>query len=102
MTEIFVILIIVSISFYVYFKIKQWRAKSELEAKWQQTRGNMALGAFLIFFGLDLLFFPRSTIEIIVGIVFSLLGLANLYFGYQAYKHYLPQLIDEIESKKLD
>ncbi len=102
MSQIFTILIVISVGFFIYFKIKQWRAKSTLESKWQQTRGNMALGVFLVAFGLNSLYFPRSTVEIIVGIVFALLGIANIYYGYQAYKHYLPQLVDEIEKRKLD
>lgn len=100
MTEVLTILIIISLSIFVYFKIKQWRAKLPIETKWQQTRGNMALGTFLMFFGINLLYFPRGTVEIIVGIIFALLGLANIYFGYQAYKHYLPQVIDEAERER--
>lgn len=102
MSQIFTILIVISVGFFIYFKIKQWRASSTLESKWQQTRGNIALGVFLISFSLNSLYFPRSKVEIIVGIVFGLLGIANVYFGYQAYKHYLPQLVDEIEKSKLD
>lgn len=102
MREFFIILIILSLAFFIYFKIKQWRASSEIEAKWQQTRGNIALGTFLISFGLNSLIFPRSAVEIIVGIVFFLLGLANVYFGSQKYKYYTQQLIEEIANKKLD
>lgn len=102
MTKFFTILIIIFVVAFIYFKIKQWRAKSQLEAKWQQTRGNMALGAFLLSFGLNSLYFPRSKVEIVIGIIFALLGAANVYFGYQAYKHYLPQLVDQIERSKLD
>lgn len=102
MSQFFTILIVMAGAFFIYFKIKQWRAKSTLESKWQQTRGNMALGVFLVSFGFNSLYFPRSTVEIIVGIVFALLGIANIYFGYQAYKHYTPQLVDEIERSKLD
>jgi accessory gene regulator protein AgrB len=100
MTNILFIFIIISLSAFIYFKIKYWRSKLPIETKWQQTRGNIALGFFLIFFGINLLLFPRGLIEIIVGIVFVLLGIANAYFGYQAYKHYLPQVIDEAKNSK--
>ncbi|WP_209122087.1 YtpI family protein [Alkalihalobacillus sp. BA299] len=99
MTQSFIILIVISLAFFIYFKIKFWRTTATIEKKWQQTRANIALGSFLIFFGLNLLVFPRSTVDIIIGIIFVLLGLANAYFGFQNYKHYLPQVIEERKEK---
>ncbi|MEB1807780.1 MAG: YtpI family protein [Bacillaceae bacterium] len=99
MTQSLLILIVISLAFFIYFKIKFWRTTAEIEKKWQQTRANIALGSFLIFFGLNLLVFPRSTVDIIIGIIFALLGAANAYFGLQNYKHYLPQVIEERKAK---
>ena len=100
MTQSFVILIVISLVFFIYFKVKFWRTAAPIEKKWQQTKANMSLGSFLIFFGLNLLVFPRSTVDIVIGIVFALLGGANVYFGYRAYQHYLPQVIEEGEGNR--
>ncbi|WP_078555479.1 YtpI family protein [Bacillus alkalicellulosilyticus] len=100
MAQSFFILIIIFAVFFLYFKVKVWKTKAPLEKKWLQTKANMSLGAFLVAYGLNSLYFPRSTLEIVVGIVFVLLGAANIFFGYKAYKHYLPYVIEESKSNK--
>ncbi|UOE93432.1 YtpI family protein [Alkalihalobacillus sp. LMS39] len=100
MVQTFFILIIFSIVFFFYFKVKYWRTHQPIMKKWTQTKANMALGSFLLFFGLNSLLFPRSTLEIVIGVIFSLLGSANIYFGYKAYKHYMPYALQEAENQK--
>ncbi|MBU8905170.1 YtpI family protein [Desertibacillus haloalkaliphilus] len=94
----FTILIVFSAVFFFFYKIKHWRSKAPVEKRWLQTKANMALGSFLVAFGLNLLVYTRGTIDIVIGSIFTLLGLANVILGYKAYRHYLPQVIAEAEQ----
>ena len=86
--------------FFLYFKVKQWRTVAPIEKKWQQMKASMALGSFVLFFGLNLAISPRSNIDLIIGIVFILIGSANAYFGYRGYKHLLPFVIEEAQQNR--
>ncbi|WP_096202697.1 YtpI family protein [Bacillus sp. FJAT-45350] len=100
MAQSFVILIVIALAFFIYFKVKFWRTKSPVEKNWIQSKANMSLGAFLAFFGLNLLLFPRSNIDITIGIIFTLLGATNTFLGYRNYKHFLPQVLDEASQNR--
>lgn len=94
MEKILTIIIIFSAVFFIYNKIKVWRTPKSLLNRIYQTKATLSLGFFLTAFGANLLVNPRSNIDLIVGAVFSLLGVLNVIFGYRAYRHYIPQLND--------
>lgn len=91
-------LIVISLVFYIFYKVKYFRTKAPVEKKWISTKGNMAIGVFLIAFGFNQFKF-LTQISLIIGFIFILLGAANIYFGYKAYKYYLPLAIEEAEAK---
>lgn len=96
-----VIFIIVSIMFYFFYKVKSFRSKSVIEKNWINTKANIAIGSFLVFFGLNQIFIRfDSAIALAIGAVFILLGLANVILGYKAYRHYLPLAIEEADQNE--
>lgn len=98
---VLVILITISIVFYFFYKVKSFRTKAVVEKSWINTKANIALGSFLVFFGLNQIFIRfDSTIALIVSALFILLGLANVILGYRAYRHYLPLAIKEAEQNE--
>ncbi|OIJ10945.1 hypothetical protein BKP35_12720 [Anaerobacillus arseniciselenatis] len=90
-------IIIISVVFYIFFKVKYFRTKAPIEKKWISTKGNIAIGVFLVAFGLNQLRFPTN-VSVAVGFTFIFLGGANIYFGYKAYKYYLPLAIEEAKA----
>ncbi|NEU29889.1 hypothetical protein GN156_03745 [bacterium LRH843] len=92
MDKIFTIIIVFSAVFFIYNKVKTWRTPKSLLNRLYQTKATLSLGFFLTAFGANQLFFPRGTIDYIVGGVFALLGILNIIYGYRAYRHYEPQL----------
>ncbi len=78
--------------------MKYFRTKAPIEKKWISTKGNIAIGVFLVAFGINQLKFPTQ-VSIAIGFIFILLGGANIFFGYKAYKYYLPLAIEEAEAK---
>lgn len=95
---ILVILIIFSFSFYIFYKIKYVRSKFPAEKKWISSKSSIALGAFVAFFGLNQLFIHSTKVSIVIGIIFLVLGLFNVYGGIKAYKFYLPHAVKEAEE----
>lgn len=92
---VFVILIIFAFSFYLFYKVKFYRTKKPMEKQWLSAKSSIALGIFVFFFGLNQLFLFHSTVSLVVGIIFMIVGLASSWAGYKAYKHYLPFAIKE-------
>jgi O-antigen/teichoic acid export membrane protein len=97
---VLVVIIVISLAFYVYYKAKVYRSKNQLIKQWTSAKSSIALGVFVAFFGLNQLFLYRSSISLIVGILFLLVGLGSCWAGYRAYKHYLPQVMKEFQQQK--
>jgi len=96
---IFVILIIFSLAFYVYYKTKYFRTRRPVEKQWLSAKSSIALGAFVLFFGVNTFFIHPSLVSTIVAIIFLLVGIGSIWAGYRAYKHYLPYLIQETQQQ---
>ncbi|MFC5712770.1 YtpI family protein [Thalassorhabdus alkalitolerans] len=101
MTQILVVIIVLAVAMYIFYKAKVIRTKAPAEKRWQQMKATMALGTFVTAFGLNLALTPRSTLELIIGLVFILLGGANVLLGYKGYKHYLPFVEQEAEEARM-
>ncbi|GAA0333155.1 YtpI family protein [Bacillus carboniphilus] len=99
---VFVILIVLSLTFYIYFKVKQVRSKRPIEKKWISGKSSMALGTFVFFFGINQLFiYPEiETITYMIAAIFAIVGILSMVGGYKMYKHYLPYVLKEAEQYK--
>ena len=67
-----------------------------MEKGWLSGKSAMALGSFVLFFGINQ-FLELSTARIIVGILFVLFGSASVFNGFRQYKHFLPLAVEEAE-----
>lgn len=94
---VFVILIVIAFSFYIFYKIKSIRTKLPMEKKWISGKSSIALGSFVFFFGLNQLFLFQTTMTYIVAAVFIIIGLLSILGGVKVYKHFLPYAIEEAE-----
>lgn len=92
------VLVIISLMFYLFYKIKYFRSHLPMEKKWISGKSSIALGAFVAFFGVNQLFIFQSTVTYIVAAVFIIIGAVSLVGGYKMYKFYLPYAIEEAES----
>lgn len=95
---VFVILIIFAFSFYLFYKVKYYRTRKPMEKQWLSAKSSIALGIFVFFFGLNQLFLFNSTVSLVVGIIFMIVGIASSWAGYKAYKHYLPFAVQEAKE----
>lgn len=97
---ILVILIILSFSFYIFYKVKFFRSRQPAERQWISAKSRMALGTFVALFGINQLFLYDTTVALIVAAVFILIGGLSIWGGIKAYKFYLPHAAEEAEAMK--
>lgn len=93
---LFVILIVFSFVFYIFYKIKYWREKRRpYEKQWIGAKASMSLGALLVFFGLNELLIRQSAAAFIIGGVFIVVGGLYMYQSFRLYRHFLPLAAEE-------
>lgn len=97
---VFVGLIIVSFVFYFYYKTKQFRAVLPIRKKWYAATASVALGSFIMFFGINQLFIFQSVITYIISGIFIVLGIALIIYNYKAAKHYHSFVAEEARLNK--
>lgn len=95
---IFVILITISLSFYLFYKVKYVRSRRPIERKWLSSKSSVALGLFVALFGVNQLFLDGNTITYIIATIFILLGGYNVFGGVRAYKYYFPLAVEEAKN----
>ncbi|MFF2450495.1 YtpI family protein [Neobacillus sp. NPDC058068] len=98
---VFVVLIAILFAFYLFYKTKYFRSNRHVEKKWLSAKANIALGLFVLLFGINhLLFISESTMTYLVASIFIIYGAVFSWIGFKKYKHYLPFAIEE--AKTLD
>jgi amino acid transporter len=97
---IFVFLIIISFSLFLFYKVKYVRSKRPAEKDWLSAKSSIALGLFVALFGINQLFLFQTTVTYIVAAIFIIVGGLSLYNGIGAYKYYLPYARKEAEEMK--
>jgi hypothetical protein len=86
---IFIILIILSFALYVFYKVREVRAKEPFYKQWTGTKAKMALGAFLASFGLNELTAVEGRVQLWVALIFLVYGIVLLLMNWKMYKHFL-------------
>ncbi|AGT33089.1 membrane protein [Geobacillus genomosp. 3] len=95
---VLVIFIIFFFSFYVYYKIRYVRAQRPMERQFYSAKSSTALGLFVALFGINQLFLYQTTVTYLISAIFIALGFGSAWAGFRAYRHYLPQAVEEAEK----
>lgn len=97
---IFAVIIIFSLTMYIFYKVRYVRTSLPLEKKWLAAKCTISLGLFVATFGINQFFIHQTMIGIVIGIIFLLLGGYNVSAGIRAYRYYTPLAIEEAASIK--
>ncbi|MBS4194987.1 YtpI family protein [Lederbergia citri] len=95
---ILVFFIILSFSFYIFYKIKYVRSRRPIEKKMLNGKSSVALGLFVGLFGINQLFLYDTTLTYIIAAVFIVLGGFSAWIGFKVYRHHMPYAIREAEE----
>lgn len=86
---LFIAGILISLLFSVFFSMRSRRASEPRLRGLYAARMNIAMGCMLILMaGIQMIMFTGDTVRVIVGSLFLLLGLFNLFAGLRNHKHY--------------
>jgi amino acid transporter len=94
------VLIVLSFVFYLFYKTKYIRSNRPVEKKWLSAKSHIALGLFVLLFGINTLFISHTLATYIVAAIFIIYGGTFTWVGFKKYKHYLPFAIEE--ARQLD
>lgn len=85
---LFVFIITVSAVFYLYYKTRQFRTHLPIRKNWYKSKAGVALGIFLLAFGINQLFLDPTIVVYIVAGIFIILGVMMTYTNWNAAHHY--------------
>lgn len=100
LNKLLVVLIIVSFIAYFYYKTKQFRTTLPIQKKWYKAKAGVALGLFVIMFGLNTFVIQDSLAGYLVGIVFVIVGFMEAYYSFKRVKHEGKFVQEEYELNK--
>jgi len=78
---IFAFLIIVSIVFYIYYKVAILKSNDRVTQEYYQAKSRISLGAFIIAFGINQYMLYQTKLTLFIGLAFILLGIIQLHVG---------------------
>lgn len=100
LNALFLVLIIVSFMAYFYFKTKQFRTTLPIQKKWYKAKAGVALGLFVVFFGLNTFVVQDTLAGYLVGVIFVIVGFMEAYFSFKRAKHEGKFVQQEYELNK--
>lgn len=93
---IFGFLSIAALALFVYYRGKTlFRTLPPYENAWTRSKGQIALGTFLILFATNQLLNLTNNVALIINIIFMILGIGSAIQGYKKYRYYTPYAIEE-------
>lgn len=95
-----VFFIVLAFVAYFYFKTRQFRSTLPIRKKWYQSKAGIALGAFIMLFGINQAYLFPSTITFVVVAIFIILGIALLIDNTKKMRHYGQFIQEEYELNK--
>lgn len=85
---IFPIIIVLSVVFYVYYKVAILKSSDRLTQLYFNAMSRVCLGSFILFFGINQYIFYQTKLALIVAIVFFILGALQASRGIKEARHY--------------
>ncbi|WP_167553072.1 YtpI family protein [Evansella clarkii] len=93
-------IIIISLVFFVYFKVQQAKVPGLMLKSWYAAKSSITIGVFFVAFAVNSYNSFGSQVAAIVGLVFVVYGIINIVFGIRNYRTYLPLARKEMEEIK--
>lgn len=97
---IFVFFIVISFVAYFYYKTKEFRSTLPIRKKWYKAKAGLALGIFVIIFGLNTCVVYPTLVGFLIAAVFILIGAVKAYSSYKRVRHEGKFVKEEYELNK--
>ncbi|MCM3387471.1 YtpI family protein [Ureibacillus chungkukjangi] len=97
---VFVFFIVISFVAYFYYKTKDFRSTLPIRKKWYKAKAGLALGIFVIVFGINTCIVYPSLVGFLIAAVFILIGAVKAYSSYKRVRHEGQYVKEEYELNK--
>lgn len=87
-TFMFAVIIIISVVFYIYYKVAILRTRDELTQKYFNSKARVFLGTFMFAFGVNQYIAYQTKFILLISVIFIFLGGLQMFDGFRAAKHY--------------
>ncbi|RHW33480.1 hypothetical protein D1B33_15670 [Lysinibacillus yapensis] len=84
---IFVFFIIVTFVAYFYYKTKEFRSTLPIQKKWYKAKAGVALGIFVIVFGLNTSIVYPTLVGFLIAAAFVIIGFMKSFSSYKQVRH---------------
>lgn len=95
-----IFVIIVTAVAYFFFKTKQFRTTLPIRKKWYKAKAGVALGCFILAFGLNTCVLYPDAVGLIVGALFIFLGFLLVSGQLKRVRHEGKYILEEYELNK--
>lgn len=82
------LLIMLTVVFYIYYKVSILRTKDSLLQKYTNAKSRICLGGFLFFFAINQYLAYQQKFVLIISLIFFVLGIMQVVDGWKEAKHY--------------
>lgn len=90
---IFITLIVVSFILYIYFKVRIISQKDPLTMRFTNAESTNRSRYLLSTFGANQYVYYQTQLALFVCLLFVILGIIQIVYGYRLYKHYRGEII---------
>lgn len=84
---LFIFMIVLSFAAYFYYKTKQFHSTLPIRKKWYKARSGVALGVFIIAFGLNTCIVYPTLVGFLIAAVFIIVGFIETLTSYKRARH---------------
>ncbi|CAM5202143.1 YtpI-like protein OS=Ureibacillus acetophenoni OX=614649 GN=SAMN05877842_102500 PE=4 SV=1 [Ureibacillus acetophenoni] len=84
---LFLTVVVIAFVVYFYYKTKQFRSTLPIRKKWYKAKAGIALGIFIIAFGINAVIIHQSLVSYIICALFVLIGLMQAYSNFSRMRH---------------
>lgn len=88
MEMILPIIIVLSLVFWLYYKVAILKDNDKLTQAYLNAKSRICLGSFIFAFAINQYIFYQTQISLFIGIVFLILGGMQISRGFKEAKHY--------------
>ncbi|HWK24228.1 MAG TPA: YtpI family protein [Ureibacillus sp.] len=95
-----VFFIVISFIAYFFYKTKEFRSTLPIRKKWYNAKAGLALGFFVIVFGVNTSIVYPSLVGYLIAAVFILIGLLKSFTSYKRVRHEGQYVQEEYELNR--
>jgi|SRR5699024_6329243 len=82
------IIMFIAVGLYVYYKVAILKSKDILTQKYYNGKARICLGVFVLFFAINQYIAYQSTLSLVIGIIFTILAVMQIWRGTGEARHY--------------